>query len=51
MALKNKLESSSVSMNDSNIKEDIIDIKPNFFGLGINLNALARKWQSMFKKK
>ncbi len=23
--------------------EDVIDIKPNFFGLGVNLNALWRK--------
>jgi len=51
MALRNNIEKSSVSMNDSNNKEDIIDLKPNFFGLGINLNALARRWQSMFKKK
>tara|TARA_R110001583_G_scaffold194824_1_gene367225 strand:- start:1366 stop:1941 length:576 start_codon:yes stop_codon:yes gene_type:complete len=24
--------------------EDIIELKPNFFGLGLNLNALKRKW-------
>ena len=27
--------------------EDIVDIKPNFFGLGLNLNAAWKKW---FKK-
>lgn len=51
MALRNEIGSSSVSINDSDIREDIIELKPNFFGLGINLNALARKWKSMFKKK
>lgn len=29
-------------------EEDIIDLKPNFMGLGINLNALFRK---LFRKR
>lgn len=41
----------SVSMPDINTKEDIIDLKPNCFGVGINLNALVRKWKSIIKKK
>lgn len=27
-----------------NNEEDIIEIKPNFYGIGLNLNALKRKW-------
>ena len=28
----------------ANNEEDIIEIKPNFYGIGLNLNALKRKW-------
>lgn len=31
--------------------EDIVDLKPNFFGIGLNLNALARKWKDYTTKK
>jgi len=31
--------------------EDIIDIKPNFYGIGINVNALLRKIQSYLRMK
>ncbi|WP_180926095.1 hypothetical protein, partial [Vibrio parahaemolyticus] len=24
--------------------EDIVEFKPNFYGIGLNLNALKRKW-------
>jgi hypothetical protein len=27
-------------------KEDIIDLKPNFMGIGININALVRWWKT-----
>ncbi|WP_025562385.1 hypothetical protein [Psychromonas sp. SP041] len=37
----------SNSVNQSSPAEDIIELKPNFMGLGINLNALLR----MFKRK
>ncbi len=36
-----------VSSTSSEAQEDIIELKPNFMGLGINLNALWR----YFKKK
>ena len=29
----------------SKTQEDIIDLKPNFMGLGVNLNALLRWWK------
>ena len=31
---------------DSPSQEDIIELKPNFMGLGINLNALLRWWKT-----
>lgn len=31
--------------------EDVVDLKPNFFGIGLNLNALARKWKDYTTKK
>jgi hypothetical protein len=37
----------SNSVNQSTPAEDIIELKPNFMGLGVNLNALLR----MFKRK
>ncbi len=30
--------------------EDIIELKPNFFGIGLNLNALGRKWKNYISK-
>ena len=39
------LESKISSM--ASPSEDVIDIKPNFFGIGLNLNAALKKW---FKK-
>lgn len=30
--------------------EDIVELKPNFFGIGLNLNALARKWKDYTSK-
>lgn len=29
--------------DDVKLKEDILDLKPNFFGIGFNINALLRK--------
>jgi hypothetical protein len=40
-------ETSNRASEDEGAKEDIIMLKPNFFGLGIDLNALGR-W---FKNK
>jgi hypothetical protein len=34
--------------NQSHSAEDIVEVKPNFMGIGLNLNALWKKW---FKKK
>ena len=31
--------------------EDIIDIKPNFYGIGLNLNALWRKFKAKLTRK
>jgi hypothetical protein len=52
---KNLLESSIKEIDkywqEIDIKatnEDVIDIKPNFMGLGLNINALIKKF---FKKK
>ncbi len=28
--------------------EDIVELRPNFYGIGINLNALLRRWRSRF---
>jgi exoribonuclease II len=39
------LESKITSTTSST--EDIVDVKPNFFGIGLNLNAAWKKW---FKK-
>jgi hypothetical protein len=30
---------------DSQTQEDIIELRPNFMGLGVNLNALLRWWK------
>ena len=37
------LSSKSVAENQTRSEEDIIDLKPNFFGLGVNINALWRQ--------
>ncbi len=34
-----------------NIQNDIIDIKPNFFGIGINFNEAWRRFRDKFSKK
>lgn len=31
--------------------EDIVDIKPNIFGVGINFNAIYKKWFKKVNKK
>ncbi len=45
-----KVSSLNVKMNEaiSETKsvEDIIDFKPNFYGIGFNLNAIKRRWFS-----
>ncbi len=38
------LESKLKSTKDSST-EDVVDVKPNFFGLGLNLNAAWKKWR------
>ncbi len=41
------LESLSSGATHSNApQEDIIDLKPNFMGIGININALVRWWKN-----
>ncbi|MCG7946621.1 MAG: hypothetical protein N0C84_09815 [Candidatus Thiodiazotropha taylori] len=50
MPLKDKVEGS----NEKGIispTEDVIELKPNFFGIGLNLNALGRKWKNYISKK
>ncbi len=32
--------------NNTNTKDDILLLKPSFFGIGIDLNALWRRWKS-----
>ena len=36
-------ENNAGSLQQPQSTEDVIDLKPNFFGLGVNLNALWRK--------
>lgn len=36
------LASLEPQVNPTNPTEDIVELKPNFFGLGVNLNALFR---------
>lgn len=36
--------------NQQSNDEDIILIKPNFYGIGLDINALFRKWRLLFKK-
>jgi len=31
--------------------EDVLELKPNIYGIGINLNALKRKWQKFMAKR
>ena len=47
--LKAKIESSS-DKGITTPAEDVIELKPNFFGIGLNLNALARKWKDYISK-
>jgi hypothetical protein len=39
------------SIDSQNKHEDIIDIKPNIFGIGLNINALIRKIKGLIKIK
>lgn len=32
-------------------REDIVDVKPNFFGIGLNVNEALRRWQNRNKRK
>ena len=36
--------------DEKHLGEDIIELKPNFYGLGINLNAIWRKLKLFGKK-
>lgn len=51
MAIKNKLGRSDLNAVSIPPNEDILVLKPNFYGLGINLNALVRKLKTLFSKK
>jgi len=31
-------------------RDDIVDVKPNIFGVGLNLNELYRRWRSRTKR-
>lgn len=33
------------------LNEDIIELKPNIYGVGIDLKALWRKWKGLFRKE
>jgi hypothetical protein len=41
------LESKRGTSSATPTEEDIVDVKPNFMGIGLNLNAAWKKW---FKK-
>lgn len=47
LIIENDLEE---SLSNKEQKEDIVDIKPNFFGIGLNLNAFMR-WVKGKKSK
>lgn len=40
--------SEAVVSNDGQAVEDIVDIKPNIFGIGLNINALWRRFKKRF---
>ena len=40
-----KNENASGSDGPAQANEDIVDVKPNFMGIGLNLNAAWRKWR------
>lgn len=51
--LKNDIENIeshdyTVKINDVESKNDVIELKPNFFGLGINLNEFWRRFKHRF---
>ena len=39
------LEQANNDINTANQSEDIIEVKPSFWGVSININALCRKWR------
>lgn len=50
MAIKGQIEDVQADIA-SPPREDVIELKPNFFGLGLNLNALFRRWQESQSKR
>ena len=46
-----KLESTIVRSIEKNDKEDLIDFKPNFMGMGINGNEAYERLKKIFKKR
>lgn len=50
MAIKGQIEDVETDLA-SPPQEDVIELKPNFFGLGLNLNALLRRWQEFQSKR
>lgn len=46
----NEVVSNKVRKENSKIEEDIIDIKPNFYGIGLNLNAIWKRMKGWLKK-
>jgi hypothetical protein len=50
LPLRGQIEQLS-SKNNISPTEDIVELKPNFCGIGLNINALARKWKDYTTKK
>ena len=50
MAIKSQIEGAERADVVSTPKEDVIELKPNFYGIGLNLNALGRRWREFISK-
>lgn len=50
MEIRNQIEGTETDFV-STPKEDVIELKPNFYGIGLNLNALGRRWKELISKR
>jgi len=44
-------DETNIIVSDNKNQEDIIDVKPNIFGLGININACYRKLKNSISRR
>jgi hypothetical protein len=44
-------ESAARTRDAINDSEDVVDLKPNFFGIGVNLNSVWRRFMAWFKSR